>query len=450
MSLWLRLIASTLLGLLLGLALSAGLAVLRAREAVRTELGSAMAAGQQFVRNGLVDLSQSPPLEIDTAGLVATFAGNRHLQVLVLSPIGGLVARSRPARDDPPVPNWFLWLVRPRIPAQRTPIPPALGGGAILLQPEPANEVGEVWQALGNEAIELAVFCLTTSLLVFWVTERALRPLGRLSAAFGRIGAGDYAARVPTQGPTEIVALADSFNRMAEHLARVSTQNRRLHEQLLVLQEEERADLARDLHDEIGPFLFSVNVTAAAIDQLAANGRAADIPAEVAAIREAVAHMQKHVRALLAQLRPPRAVEYGLVAAIASLVAFWRNRHPGTTFSVVLDEGLERMAEATQEVVYRVVQESLSNAVRHAAPQRISVAVHCSGTQLEVRIGNDGVAAAAASGGGFGLTGMRERVTGMGGVLYAGPNRANSGDWEVYARLQLAEPAAAQVLARVP
>ena len=95
---------------------------------------------------------------------------------------------------------------------------------------------------------------------------------------------------------------------MTQQLATAATQNRRLNERLPTLQAEERADLARDLHDEIGPLLFAVGMTAATIERLADSGRVDTIPTQVAAIHDAVGRMQRHVRAILERLRPIRAI----------------------------------------------------------------------------------------------------------------------------------------------
>ena len=83
---------------------------------------------------------------------------------------------------------------------------------------------------------------------------------------------------------------------MTQRLATVAAQNDRLNERLLTLQAEERADLARDLHDEIGPLLFAVDMTAATIERLAGGDREAEIPAHAQAIHDAVGRMQRHIR----------------------------------------------------------------------------------------------------------------------------------------------------------
>lgn len=71
---------------------------------------------------------------------------------------------------------------------------------------------------------------------------------------------------MPEHGPLELARLARGFNLMTGKLAATAAQNQRLNERLLTLQAEERADLARDLHDEVGPLLFAVNMTAATIE----------------------------------------------------------------------------------------------------------------------------------------------------------------------------------------
>ena len=236
---------------------------------------------------------------------------------------------------------------------------------------------------------------------------------------------------------------------MAGRLAASETRNRALEEQLLTLQDEERADLARDLHDEIGPYLFAVNVDAAMVGQLAKDRRMKEIRERVASIQGAVGHMQSHVRDILGRLRPTRAVELGLNAAIDDMVAFWRIRHADITFDVRLLEDESLVDEAQKETIYRVVQESLNNAVRHGQPSRIEVVVAPDANgQVLTRVSDDGVGAAEPGAkGGFGLIGMRERVTASGGTLAI--EQAARG-WSVVARLpatvghfieQRAEPA---------
>ncbi len=300
--------------------------------------------------------------------------------------------------------------------------------------------MGEVWSEFRDLATMLAVFCLLASLLVFWTVGRALRPLDRLRAGLSRIGSGDYAPRIAADGPPELAALARGFNSMAARLADAQRRNARLNEHLMTLQEEERADLARDLHDEIGPSLFAVNVTAATIQQLAAAGRTSEIPGQVRAIQDVVVHMQRYVRAILGRLRPVHAVELGLRPAVETLAGFWRARYPSIQFDLNISTDEADLDDAAKEIIYRVVQEGLANAVRHGKPNRIAVAVGTRSGMILVEVADDGRASDALAEPGFGLNGMRERVSARDGTLAIQRGAAGSG-WTILASLPLLERA---------
>ena len=148
--------------------------------------------------------------------------------------------------------------------------------------------------------------------------------------------------------------------------------------------------------------------------------------------------MQRLVRDILGRLRPTRLVELGLSAAVLDLIEFWRARRPELVFETRLPDDEGGLSEAVQETVYRLVQESLSNAVRHGAPKTVSVSLERGAKALKVEVLNDGAPAAPAAPG-FGLTGMAERVASVGGTLEAGP--AEGGGWRVAAMLPLAAQA---------
>jgi two-component system sensor histidine kinase UhpB len=268
------------------------------------------------------------------------------------------------------------------------------------------------------------------------VIGRALRPLETLSAAFQQIGKGDYHGRVPEDGPPELARLANGFNLMTQRLGTAAAQNDRLNQRLMTLQAEERADLARDLHDEVGPLLFAVDMTAATIELLADSGRGTDIPVQVRLIHDAVSRMQRHVRAILGRLRPIRAI--GLAAAIDRLVAFWRSRRPGIEFIVAVTVEEDRIGEDLRETIYRIVQEGISNAIRHGNPARVEVVIRhddADGIRVEVTDNGSGMNGTGMAAEGriargpeqLGLTGMRERVMAMAGSLSIRHGRDGTG-----------------------
>jgi two-component system sensor histidine kinase UhpB len=427
LSLRARLLGWVALGMFISLALGGAIACFNASRLAQTEMRSALAVSERTVRHALDGLAQSSDLRRELERLIVSFNGDRNVQATLVDATGpapALVATSTLSEPSDKVPDWFLQLLR--LGPETTRIPVQVGDfrGFVGLATDPSGEACEIWDGFAEALLVVGLFCGLTFPLVGWFTGRAVvGPLNSVSTALRRIGEGDYGASVPAVGPPELRRLAASFNRSADLLAGAETRNRRLHEQLLTLQEDERAAFARDLHDEIGPFLFAVNVDATAIARLADEQRMAEIPPHVTLIHEAVYHMQGQVKATLGRLRPVGLSEFGLRQAVERLVDFWRHRHPGTAFEVdvAIDRSCSGFGELVDATLYRVVQEGLSNAVRHSQASRIaiSIAPDDAAGDIVASVIDDGRGMATTSGGalGFGLLGMRERVKALGGSL---------------------------------
>jgi two-component system sensor histidine kinase UhpB len=434
MSLRLRVVFAVALLLLTASIVGTALAGWQANQALREELVAALAGGRQTVDGAYGSLARSDDPSRDLSRLVAAFDGNRHLKVSLLDAQGQVmgVSRAEPTRR---VPVWFAALFDPGIRSVSLPVPSA-GGGRIVLSPVATNDVAAIWAEFTDLATVLSVSFAIGAGLVWLTVGGALRPMSDFSAAFVRIGLGDYSAKVREAGPSELVRLARGVNDMAARLAAMQERTHRLEDQLRTLQDEERADLARDLHDEIGPHLFAVNVDAAMARRLIAEGRTTEARKQVEAIQDAVGHMQRLVRDILGRLRPTELIELGLKAAIDELVVFWSARHPGISFTVqVPDDGAWPIAEEVRETLYRVVQEGLNNAVRHGRPNRIDIEVSRSEAgEILARVTDDGAPSGKPDGVGFGLRGMRERVAASNGrlTIERGPD---GGGWTVEARL---------------
>ncbi len=447
MSLRTRLIASIIFVLLVSLGAGCASAGWNAARSVRIEMQAALAVGEQAVRHGLEDLPGSRDASADLSRLVQAFDGDRHVRAALLDAAGHALVVSALPRPAQPAPGWLVHLVAPDLPPERLPVGTEAGSQVVVLEAEPLNEAGEVWTQLRDSMAVLALSCVLSAVLVSLVVSRALQPLHRVSTALAAVGSGEYAVRLPQAGASELAGLTQGFNAMAARLSLAEAQNRRLHEQLVTLQEEERADLARDLHDEVGPFLFTAALDAAAVEQAAAAGQHAAIPERAQAIREAVGHMQRHVRAMLKRLRLASPVEVGLAPALGNIVAFWQAHRPTIAFALEVSADEDELDEATKAVIYRVAQEGLSNAVRHGRPGRIEVTVMPGEDgSVVVRVSDDGIGMTDATEPGFGLAGMRERVAALGGSLHVAGTPGGTG-LTVTARLPCraegAQPAAA-------
>jgi two-component system sensor histidine kinase UhpB len=433
MSLRLRILIAIGLVLASGSGFGLALAGWHARQWLREELVSAQDSGRLEVTRAFADLPRTRQPPNDAAALIADFDGNRHLQARLLTPDGRVVAASHPAPASAP-PGWFAALLRQQIAPARL-AAPGQGGAVVELRPVYDDDMAALWAEFLDLTLVLALALVGGAVLVFVVVGRALAPLRAVGQVLPRIGAGDYAVRAPEQGPPELAALGRGVNEMAGRLAAMRERNRSLEEQILTLQDEERADIARDLHDEIGPHLFAANVDASMAATLIGAGRPEAALEQVRAITTAIAHIQRLVRDILGRLRPPQLAELGLSSAILDLVAFWSARRPDIAFETRIADEADALPEPVQETLYRIVQESLSNAVRHGAPTRVRIAVERAGGGARIEVVNDGAPDQVAGDGtrGFGLTGMAERVTAAGGTLSAGPE--SGGAWRVAATL---------------
>jgi signal transduction histidine kinase len=202
----------------------------------------------------------------------------------------------------------------------------------------------------------------------------------------------------------------------------------------LAATEAERHRWARELHDETLQALGGLKILLSSATRL-------DDPESMrAAMREATQQLAgdiESLRALIAELRPPALDQLGLAPALTSLA---QRTGAGNDVEVRADVELpddRRLVPELETTVYRVVQESLTNVVKHARASSIDIAVRCADDAVDVSVADDGIGfdAEAVAGDGFGLAGMRERVELAGGELSVLPG-ADAGT-VVRARLPL-------------
>jgi two-component system sensor histidine kinase UhpB len=194
-----------------------------------------------------------------------------------------------------------------------------------------------------------------------------------------------------------------------------------LSQQLIHLQEEERKSLARDLHDELGQYLTAIRSDAAALLEMSKTS----FPAAregAQAIVDVTLQVMEVIGAMLQRLRPEVLDELGLQPALMELIATWRQRNRNVSCIVRIPDNLPVLDEPTNITAYRVVQECLTNVARHAKAKRIEIELKQShgtyhGNMLEIHVADDGIGFDPATSEGFGLSGMRERVVGLGGKL---------------------------------
>src|SRR5262245_31566245 len=367
MSLRLRLIGAITVILLASLTLGGLITTWHARQSVASELGAAMIAGKVALQRAILAAARSPRPEQYLTEIVSLFDGDRRLVVTLRNRRGETVMASKLALAPVEAPTWFIRLVSASPMPQQMELPlPLTAYGNFLIAADPRYDAGRAWRDMLTNLAVLCVFFGLVLGLVSLTLSWSLRPLHGLLEAFERIGKGDYGTRVNESGPAEFARVSGGLNAMAQRLEEMEQRTSRLRGQLQTIQDEERAGLARDLHDEVSPSLFAVDVDASRIKEVAAAAPATpqglqEITGRAEAIRVAAEHMKKHVKEILGQLRPHNVVQLGLESALQDLVQGMRRRHPDVTFEVMIDGST--FGNDLDNVIYRIIREGVSNAL---------------------------------------------------------------------------------------
>jgi two-component system sensor histidine kinase UhpB len=272
-----------------------------------------------------------------------------------------------------------------------------------------------------SEAVVLALLMVAVVVLNLVLLRPLFAPLERLSALMRRVDLLAPHEPVTAGGPPEVTELVSTFNQMLE---RLEDERRESGRRALMAQELERQRIARELHDEIGQSLTAL---------LLQIGRAADrAPAELGPelgeAREAARASLEDVRRVARRLRPEALDDLGLVSALTSLCTGFAER-ARIRVERHLQRGLPPLGPEVELVVYRVAQESLTNAARHADPSRVSVHLEALDGGVLLRVVDDGVGLPedGPPADGDGIRGMRERALAIGAELAVGPGPEGRG-----------------------
>jgi len=245
------------------------------------------------------------------------------------------------------------------------------------------------------------------------LARRRFAPLEKLIEEMEKVDLsrpGTVPPSIDGVGETEEVARIElAFLRM---MRRLEAERRRAGTAALRAQEEERARIARDLHDEVNQSLTGLLLRLEAVREAAPP----ELEEELEETKSLANQAMRELLSLARQLRPTALDDLGLAAAIAGQVE--QVKRSGVAAELVTDGDLSDLDSDVQLVVYRVAQEALSNAARHSGAERISVRLGRAAEGVELEVSDDGRGFAFDdSERGLGIAGMRERALLRGGDL---------------------------------
>lgn len=414
----------------------AGLWLHGTRAAIHEEIEAATRVSSQMLRTLTRDVRDEATLLEAVRPLGRIRA--HELDVLDGAGVARYVSPPSKYKAGRKAPDWFAALVAEDFPEQRL----TVTAFTLVLRPDASRAALDAWDDLvasaGWAALGLALLALATRQALV----RALRPLDDVMTALDRTGAGRFDTRLPVFAPPELARLSRAFNGMADRLQAAVDDNVRLEterevaERMQARLEAERADIARELHDELAQGITAVRALAGAIVQRGGDVPAVHAPAQ--AIGAVTGEMQEGVRRILQRLQPPARAAG---EALNGLLDAWRLRHADIALNATVALGDSPLPPAIDHALLRAVQEGLTNVVRHASATRVDLTIRREAGQISLRLADNGQGrgASAFAGSGFGLRAMGERVGRLGGWLHT--ERAEGGGFVLSVQFPEIQPA---------
>jgi signal transduction histidine kinase len=326
------------------------------------------------------------------------------------------------APADPPrvsgsgVPAWFV--SRLTIPTLSKNYPITIGQahvGNIVFSPDLSADVWEKWIGFLAIVSSSSLPMLLAAISAYFVVGTALRPMERLAAGLARFRDGNYEMVVPVGGPREIRQFCAQANEFAATFRRLNRDNRELLRRLVSMQDDERRELAREVHDEMGPLLFAIRANAAALTENAEGS--CEPGSAVHGIVTAAEALQQASQRILGGLSPLYLADLGLIGSIQALLHNAQKQAPATRVESRIAPELDALDGLLSQTVYRLIQEGVTNALRHARATAIEVMAKTEAGRVAIEISDDGIGVPDHLKFGRGLTGMLERVRALNGTL---------------------------------
>lgn len=337
-------------------------------------------------------------------------------------------------KNDVYPPDWFVKLVEPKVEI----VERKIRYGTLIVESSAAGSIREAWSGFRQLMWVGLVFFVLLNVMVYLLLSHSLRPVNRILTAINRIEQGDLTTRLPTFALPEFERIGHSLNRMVESLTaeRQLEENRQLTHLIQKHIEDERRSLARELHDELGQYVTAIKTFAVGIaNKTKPNGDnpgMPDIASHAQVIVSAANQIYDGMHNIVRQLRPGALDNLGLAETLKDAVSVYQAQNPEVKINLQLKGDLQGLGETISINLYRIVQESLNNALKYAQAKMIDVELtQTASGELHLNIQDDGIGMdvdAVDQTRHFGLIGMRERVQALRGSfnIEAAPNRGTA------------------------
>jgi len=391
------------------------ISVWQARKAVSNEVDSSIGLALELIKIGTGTTKMH---KAEWVRSLSSLEQARHLKIQLKADNGELInliqpSESKAERSETP-PDWFIHLVESEYPKAEYQVETFSNNKLILLiQANPLDEISEVWDETVALFMTLLLLISLTFLSIHLVFSKTLLAIQSIVEHLKGIEEGNYKNKLPSFSTQEYADIASAINHMTDVLGSTQQQNRTLTQHSLEIQEEERRRLSQELHDEFGQSLTAIKVMA-----VTAAHEKSDTVKITASITDICDHLITVVRSMMKQLHPLILTELGLKATLEDIVNQWESRNNLISFTLHCDSEVDSLERTVVIQIFRVIQESLTNIIRHADASHVTINLELKENpdRLELLIIDDGQGCELAkTTSGFGLLGMEERIKLLGG-----------------------------------
>lgn len=410
----LRIVLSVILILILG----SVTAVWQARQSVAKEVQSSITLALQMIEFGF---AQAPTQNNNNSAWLSQIGAlqqARHVRISIAQagekPVQFVTQRIVDEAENRP-PEWFIKAVTTEYLTERYDVTMADGRiTTIFISADPMDEISEAWGESKTFFWSVVAMLWVIFLAVNLVFNSMLRAVQNILKGLNRLELGQYDLTIAPSNISEFDAIADEVNGMSSALKTAQDSNQALARHTMHIQEKERRTMSRELHDEMGQSLTAIKAMAVASKQGNVN-----VVTVADSIIDICDHLAKIVRSMMRTLHPLSLSELGLGATLTDLINEWQRRSPSLAIRFDYDQQLDRLDNEVAIHVYRIVQECLTNVVRHADATEVTVTVaqvakYYSQARVVLTVSDNGVGGKVGAQG-FGVLGMRERVENLGG-----------------------------------
>ena len=289
--------------------------------------------------------------------------------------------------------------------------------GRILIKPEPIYEYSEIWEQINVGLWVMLTFFGLLNLIIFFLFSHMIKPISYIIEGFEKLESGNYKARVAKSNILELNVIGKKFNSMVGKLKESNRKIHKLSQDLINVQEQEKKDLARNLHDELGQVLTAIQAEAASIP----NSRSKESQNKAArSIIMLSKNMMLSTREIIKKLSLGLLDELGFHSAILDLIENWHNRFKNISLSLNIEENaIKRITPEQEPHIYRIFQEALTNISKHSKAKHVKVNMIFLEKKKKIRVEiiNDGVIKYEDNNDGTGLMGIAERVNQIKGKI---------------------------------